>query len=242
MTGTWYGTGAVRPALASLAAFLVLAVAVSLRLLGGLDRAFATAVQSAQDCSLWRVGLDSSVLFSIEVSVVFALLATAVLWRAGYGWPWSLVAWLVFLSLATELTLKLFGNQPSPVQYPWPREVCGDERYPLPLSFGSPNSFPSGFSIRMAYFTVLAIGLLAAHHYPRLAVATGAASAALYAWFAWSRVYIAWHWPADVLGGILLGAALAFFSLWLLAARPRSIQAVWDRLLARRSQLSRPPG
>lgn len=226
----WCGRGAWQPAVGLLVAFVALLLAVNARALVGLDRALATWVQAPQDCGLVQLGTASSVVFALEASVLLSALASLALWRAGYRLPWALVPWLMYVSLLSELSLKLWGNQPSPVQVPWPQSVCGvDSGYPLPLALSSPNSFPSGFSIRLGYFTVLAVGLLVAHGQRRWATAAVLLAAVLYAWFAWSRVYIFWHWPMDVLGGVLLGAALAFLSLWLLAAQPAALARAWAR-------------
>lgn len=69
-------------------------------------------------------------------------------------------------------------------------------------------SFPSGHTLHAVSFTILAL-----HHLPALAplLVPFATLVAL------SRVVLGLHYPSDVLAGGLLGAALAFASLALLA-------------------------
>jgi undecaprenyl-diphosphatase len=82
------------------------------------------------------------------------------------------------------------------------------------------HSFPSGHATTsFACATVLALML------PRLAVPLLVLAAAV----AWSRVYVAVHYPLDVLAGAVLGAAIGLlvprFLPRLAAARRRSARA-----------------
>lgn len=65
----------------------------------------------------------------------------------------------------------------------------------LEVPFG--NSFPSGHVARTAF-------LLVALRAPALLTVLGLAAMAV------TRVYLADHWPSDVVGGLLLGAAVAW--------------------------------
>ena len=65
----------------------------------------------------------------------------------------------------------------------------------LEVPFG--NSFPSGHVARSAF-------LLVALRAPVLLTVVGLAAMAV------TRVYLADHWPSDVVGGLLLGAAVAW--------------------------------
>jgi membrane-associated phospholipid phosphatase len=82
-------------------------------------------------------------------------------------------------------------------------------------------SFPSDHAVMAG---AVAAGLLLAHR--RL----GAAAVVAALLMAFSRVYIAAHYPWDVVAGLLLGAAVAFFG-WLLVATPLTALTRWLRTL-----------
>ena len=74
------------------------------------------------------------------------------------------------------------------------------------------HSFPSGHAA-----TSFACATTLTFFAPRLAPAFFLLAAAI----AWSRVYVGVHYPLDVLGGALLGIAVAIALRWLVRARPR---------------------
>lgn len=203
---------------ALLVLFVALAGIVNTGALRALDQALMDMAKASRDCTLLAFAQATNPVFAIEASVGLAVVASGVLWRLGYG-PWSLAPWLVFGSLALEVTLKLWMHQPSP-PFAWPYDSrCDQLGYPFPLSLSSPNSFPSGYSIRMGFFVVLAALLAGVRGHRQAARLLTVLGTAVVLVLAWSRVYVNWHWPMDVLGGVLLGAALAALVAWLLEGR-----------------------
>ena len=82
-------------------------------------------------------------------------------------------------------------------------------------------SFPSDHAVMAG---AVAAGLLLAHR--RL----GAVAVVAAVLMAFSRVYIAAHYPWDVVAGLLLGAAVALLG-WLLLAMPLTALTRWLRTL-----------
>ena len=57
----------------------------------------------------------------------------------------------------------------------------------------------------------------------------GTAALVLAATIAFSRLYLTVHYPTDVLTGIVLGTAAAFFAAWV-------TERVWDRIREKRGK------
>ena len=81
-------------------------------------------------------------------------------------------------------------------------------RYAL-LALPTAQSFPSGHATRTAFMTVLATYLLVRCLGRRRALPIAAVLVAIALTAGWSRVYLGYHWPLDVIGGFLLGGATA---------------------------------
>jgi undecaprenyl-diphosphatase len=130
-------------------------------------------------------------------------LVLAILWRR----PWLLVV-LVTADLAADGLSRVLqawiGRDRPPLVSPEPR--------PLVHVPGS-GAFPSGHAA-----TAFASATVLAWAWRPLAVPAFVLAAAI----AWSRVYVGVHWPLDVLGGAILGVAVATALLRLVTGRRRS--------------------
>ncbi len=133
-------------------------------------------------------------------------IVAALLWRRPYVFVW--VATAVFASDVVALALKRLFERPRPsITYPEPEPLV---RTPLDLSF------PSGHAA-----TSFAAATVLAWSDRRVAVPVYLLAAAI----AWSRVYVGVHYPLDILGGALLGLAVATALLRLAVVLRRSPRA-----------------
>ena len=170
-------------------AFVVLAVLVALGALASVDRATLDFFQLPHaswldlGASLVTVSGQSEVVGSIALGVAIARL------HAGRRDWW--IPLLVALVVLIELVLKLTIPQPPP-----PDELSRSVHL-LPFLEGpTPFAFPSGHVARVAF-------LVAALRWP------AGVSAAIVLVTALTRIYLAEHWPSDVVGGWLLGYGIA---------------------------------
>jgi undecaprenyl-diphosphatase len=122
---------------------------------------------------------QTEVLGSIALGVAIVRL------RAGRRDWW--IPLLVVLVVAIELALKLTIPQAPP-----PHELARGVRILPFLEAPTAFAFPSGHVARVAF-------LLTALRWP------AGASAAIVVTMALTRIYLAEHWPSDVVGGWLLG-------------------------------------
>ena len=132
--------------------------------------------------------------------------------------PWAGLALVLLLlsTVAVETTFKLFFNQPAPSLTALGVERPECWRVPYPLTSVPPevlpNSLPSGYSIRVAYFGLLLTVLIGAR-WPRLARPARLGLIPIVLVLGATRVAVGWHWTSDVLAGLLLGGAAAFVAL-----------------------------
>ncbi|MCC6174242.1 MAG: phosphatase PAP2 family protein [Chloroflexi bacterium] len=153
----------------------------------------------------------ANVLFAAELCLVYALVLGA--WYAWRGYPFTgvWIAGALLLTVGAEVALKYGIDQPGPSAFlaTIPRPACGSPGPAYPLTVVStPGSLPSGYATRMAYFGVLVAVSIGAR-WPRLRAPARVVLAIVVAALGASRVVVGWHWPSDVLAGVLLGWAAA---------------------------------
>ena len=123
---------------------------------------------------------------------------------------------LVFLQVALAdfaAQLVSFGLREA-IGRPRPPEVYAEPKALVTVPHD--GSFPSGHAT-----SSFACATTLAFFAPRAAPLFLVLAAAI----AWSRVYVGVHYPLDVLGGAVLGAAIAIALRWLVAALRRSRRA-----------------
>jgi undecaprenyl-diphosphatase len=173
--------------------FAILAVLVALGALTRLDRAVLDFVQLPHTSWLDVGASVITVLGQTEVVGTIALAVAIARLRARRRDWW--VPALILVVIAIEFAMKLTIPQAPP-----PADLVRSiQLFPF-LEAPTAFSFPSGHVARVAF-------LVMALRWP------AGVSAAAVLLMALTRVYLAEHWPSDVLGGWLLGygiAALAY--------------------------------
>lgn len=196
-------------------AYALLIVAVTLGLHRSVDRAIATVLWQEVPCWGRTLGERASVVFAAELSVLYALAIGFICLR---GRRPLAAGWVLFLLLAgvgIEILFKYYFTHPSPSAFleTLPRPSCGSAGPAYPFTVVStPSTLPSGYSIRATYFCLLLAALIAGR-WPALTMPAwlGLGSVAVVA--VASRVTVGWHWPTDVVAGLLLGAAAATLAI-----------------------------
>ncbi len=166
-----------------------------------LDRDVLLLARSVSGPQLDAVASVITIFGQPEVTAGIAAGLAAARLRARRGDFWVPLA--IAITVILEATGKILITQPGP-----PRELQRDLGLVEGITIALMNGFPSGHVARDTFL------LLIVHGWPRLAVGLALALVAL------SRIYPGAHWPSDVLGGLLLGAAVAWGAL-ALTRRPR---------------------
>jgi membrane-associated phospholipid phosphatase len=157
--------------------------------LRGLDRTLLDLTQSVRAPWLDLLASAVSVLGQAEVTAGIALGLVVARWRRGLDT--ATVPLLLAVVTVVEVALKLAVAQPPP-----PEELSRSVELVPFVHARFPGAFPSGHVARIAFLAGIA-------RLPPWVAVLGVALMMV------TRVYLADHWPADVLGGLLLGVLVA---------------------------------
>jgi undecaprenyl-diphosphatase len=192
----------MRAAAGGIAVFALLTVAVQQQWVAPLNYAASAATQRAADPVLDALAAAAAILLSFESVCLYAAVAALILWWRGAGW-WSLAPFGFVALTLVEVSLKLTLWQSA-----IPREFYRVVTYPL-LRPELPGSFPSGHALRTGFICLLLAYFLASGRPSVARIAVAVAFTLLAVFLGLSRVYLGYHWLADVVGGLVLGASLA---------------------------------
>jgi membrane-associated phospholipid phosphatase len=196
-------------------AFVLLVLAVSFKLHPSVDRAVATVLWQDVPCWGRTVSERASVLFAAELSVLYALAFGFVCVRGHRPLAGGWILFLMLAGIGIEIAFKFYFTHPSPGAFleTLPREACGQPGSAYPFTVvPTPSTLPSGYTIRAAYFSLLLAGLIGGR-WPRFRVLARIGLGAFAVVAGASRVTVGWHWPTDVVAGLLLGFAFAILAL-----------------------------
>ena len=195
-------------------AYLALVAFVWTGLHRSVDQLLAAALWQDVPCWGRTLGERASVVFAAELSLLYALVLAFICLRARRPMAGFWIVFLLLAGVGVEITFKYYFQQPAPSAFfeTIGRASCGAPGPSYPLTVvPTPSSLPSGYSIRAAYFCLLLAAMIGGR-WPqwRLPLLTGLGMVGLVA--AASRVTVGWHWPSDVIAGVLLGACAATFA------------------------------
>lgn len=191
--------------------FVLLLLFVAAGLHHEIDRAVAALLW--QDIPCWGRGAGEriSVVFAAELSLVYALVLGAICVRSGKPLVAGWILLLLLAGIGLEITFKYYFSHPDPSNFlaTVPRGSCGPPGpgYPL-MTVPTPSTLPSGYSIRAAYFCLLLAAMIGGR-WPKLRIVAWVGLGAVALVAGATRVTVGWHWPTDVMAGLLVGACSA---------------------------------
>lgn len=187
--------------------FELFSVVSSLPWIGAFDSFFIEHIRGGMNMeSSWTILVK--ILSKLGSSKVIILLSFIVMIGLFWRRKFLLGVWF-FLSVGISmLILKILKEiiaRPRPDELGW-------------LDNASGFSYPSGHSLSISIFCcliVLLVFLSKTKNFFKICI--GILAILLMAWIMYSRIYLGVHYPSDVLGGFVLGATLAFFSVGIYA-------------------------
>ncbi|TAK20224.1 MAG: phosphatase PAP2 family protein [Chloroflexota bacterium] len=203
-----------------LVVFALVAALVHQRVLAPLDQALMRVVKSSIGADIDFIGGVLTYVAAAEVSVALGIAGSLALRVTGVR-GWSALAPLFFVAtVPIEVAMKFTLDQPVPSGDLYRESI----RYVL-LGLPTMQSFPSGHSIRAMFIAVVGTYLAWRWEGRRGAITAGALLSLVVVTSGWTRVYLGHHWPIDVIGGWIFGAAIGVFSVATLCkARDRAGQ------------------
>lgn len=188
---------------AALAGFLAVAgFVLGQPQLPSIDAALVAGVVAERVSLLTVLALSMTNMGSTFGLSTALVLAVGVLRMLSGRWVASLqLAVTMAVSVSLTTVLKLAAARPRP---------------PADLLLGRPASsfaFPSGHTLNSTVFFLLAGALLSPYLAGSRRVALWLGAAVTVALIGWSRVYLGYHWPTDVVGGWLLGLSVVCVSV-----------------------------
>ena len=188
---------------------LLIAVASSWSAVLDLDRSLAHAIVGRPS---WLVSpADSLGLSTRDISTgAVVVIAVALLWRPHRLWAQWLM-WSALVGFALQNIVKVLVGRERPL---WSESAF------QPLT----ASFPSGHAMSgITTWAVLGVILLVAPVGGRLPRVVGVLALAVGLLMGPSRLVLGVHWPTDILGGWLLGGAVACGAAAIMLARGRPV-------------------